>query len=1031
LTPAAGPFPEASASAITELGVTSGLAIGTSVSPGVAGFTVGKTIIGATSTADPDGRYDACLQLAEYAKAQGWSTFARVGVTPGNDYPDGAVLAPYLGGKDGTLLLSLSTSLSDASATAMKNHAKEITRVDFVGVGWAVYRHVKSLNSPRVTAVTTASGPVAGGGKVILTGTALNTVTAVKVGKITLGSSAWRIDSSTQITILSMPAGEGPGPVEVIVTNFWGNSPANTKDVYTYVRDGYAYAGEAVVAEALKYLGTPYTWAGASPTTGFDCSGFVMYVYSKFGVTLPHYSRYQATYGTAVAKEDLLPGDLVFFYTPISHVGMYVGGGMMINAPRSGDLVTVENAYRSSYVTARRLISPYPRYQQDNSSFAYGGTWTKNASASSASGGSFSYANVSGASITARFTGTYLAWVTKKSPVYGIAEVVLDGGDPQTVDLYNSSEVWQQTVWNTGTLDDGSHTVTITWTGAKNASATDTNIGVDAFEIFGQLEQATVAPPATSPDTPPDTPPAPSGATYTGLRGVDRYETALLVSQAMYPAALPAGAGLVLAPGVTFQEALCGAPLAAAYGGPVLLNSTTILQSTVRNEIVRLAPTYVFCIGLTDAVVNAVKTALPGATVTAIRGANVYETSYKVAKALGEKVGDMSGASAIITRGDVFPDAISVSPLACAKKWPILLTESGDARALNAYATQALTELGISTILKVGTYVTPPEWVTGLANLSGADRYQTNRNVAEWSKTNAGLSFTHTGLATGDKFPDALAAGPYLALDNGILLLTPLNGPLPSSVSGVLAANASSVGHLSLIAMIEPVISQVKALVPRASTPGTGFVVCIDPGHQAVADLSLEPVGPGSTDMKARVSAGTSGVVTKTPESQLVLTISLKLRDALEAEGITVVMTRTTQDVNISNSERAKLANACGADLFVRVHANGASSASMHGITVLYPANIAGWTDDIAVESKAAATLMLKELVAATGAANLGLMERSDMAGFNWADVPAVIPEVGFMTNSAEDQLMATAAYQDKIVRGLTASILTYLGVEQ
>jgi hypothetical protein len=112
----------------------------------------------------------------------------------------------------------------------------------------------------------------------------------------------------------------------------------------------------------------------------------------------------------------------------------------------------------------------------------------------------------------------------------------------------------------------------------------------------------------------------------------------------------------------------------------------------------------------------------------------------------------------------------------------------------------------------VGTYASLPAGVAGMANLSGKDRYLTNRNIAEWSK--AGQTFTHTGLATGDKFPDALAAGPYLALDKGILLLSPLYGPLPPCIATEIAANASAVFHVSFIAMIEPVISQVRARLP-------------------------------------------------------------------------------------------------------------------------------------------------------------------------------------------------------------------------
>ncbi len=242
---------------------------------------------------------------------------------------------------------------------------------------------------------------------------------------------------------------------------------------------------------------SPICGRGAGPTNGFDCSGLCMYVYKQFGVSLPHYSRSMATYGTAVSKDDLEPGDLVFFYTPISHVGMYVGGGMMINAPRSGDLVCIEDAFRTSYVTARRMISPYTRYEQADSRLAYTGAWSKSTT-SSASGGDFAYSDTAGSSVTVSFNGTYLGLVTKKSSVYGIAKITLDGGTPKTVDLYSATTVYQQKVWNTGTLADGDHTVTIEWSGTKNGASTATNIGIDALDLKGSLKQATstVTPPA-------------------------------------------------------------------------------------------------------------------------------------------------------------------------------------------------------------------------------------------------------------------------------------------------------------------------------------------------------------------------------------------------------------------------------------------------------------------------------------------------------------------------------------------------------
>jgi N-acetylmuramoyl-L-alanine amidase len=216
---------------------------------------------------------------------------------------------------------------------------------------------------------------------------------------------------------------------------------------------------------------------------------------------------------------------------------------------------------------------------------------------------------------------------------------------------------------------------------------------------------------------------------------------------------------------------------------------------------------------------------------------------------------------------------------------------------------------------------------------------------------------------------------------------------------------------------------------PASAAGSSQKIVVIDPGHQAKGDSSLEPIGPGSSQMKAKVSSGTAGVVTGIPESELNLVVGLKLRDTLEASGVKVIMTRTTQDVRISNIERVQIANAADADLFVRVHADGSANSSTHGIHVLYPASIEGWTDDIAAASKRAAQLMQQELIAATGAKDRGIDARSDMTGFNWSDVPAVIPEIGFMTNPDEDRLLATDSYRDKVVEGLARAILSFLDV--
>ena len=243
-----------------------------------------------------------------------------------------------------------------------------------------------------------------------------------------------------------------------------------------------AGTGTEVADYALGFVGSPYLWGGASPD-GFDCSGLVMYVYSNFGVTLPHSSLMMSVCGVAVDRADLQPGDLVFFFNPVHHVGIYVGNGKMVDAAGLGLGVRIDRLW-SSYSSARRVLPT--RYQQSDTHVAYGGSWTRT-STNSASAGAFAYTDHAGSSVTVKFSGTSLAWIAKKSPVYGIAKVVVDKRAPVYVNLYSSTATWKQAVWSTGALKAGVHTVTISWTGTKSAHATATNIGVDAFDVKGTL----------------------------------------------------------------------------------------------------------------------------------------------------------------------------------------------------------------------------------------------------------------------------------------------------------------------------------------------------------------------------------------------------------------------------------------------------------------------------------------------------------------------------------------------------------------
>jgi N-acetylmuramoyl-L-alanine amidase len=210
--------------------------------------------------------------------------------------------------------------------------------------------------------------------------------------------------------------------------------------------------------------------------------------------------------------------------------------------------------------------------------------------------------------------------------------------------------------------------------------------------------------------------------------------------------------------------------------------------------------------------------------------------------------------------------------------------------------------------------------------------------------------------------------------------------------------------------------------------PAPLAVVCIDPGHQQKSDTTKEPIGPGSSTTKERVRGGATGVSTGIPEYEMTLEISMKLRERLEKSGVEVVMTREAHDVNISNAERAEVANQAGADLFVRIHADGSTDPEAHGITTLYPAGN-GWVAPIEVKSRTAAESVQTAVVASTGAASRGLVGRDDITGFNWSKVPAILVETGFLSNPTEDRLLVDDAYQDRLAEGMAQGILEYLGI--
>jgi len=202
-------------------------------------------------------------------------------------------------------------------------------------------------------------------------------------------------------------------------------------------------------------------------------------------------------------------------------------------------------------------------------------------------------------------------------------------------------------------------------------------------------------------------------------------------------------------------------------------------------------------------------------------------------------------------------------------------------------------------------------------------------------------------------------------------------------------------------------------------------LICLDPGHGTPPAIGrqTEPIGPGSPVLKIKDGGGAAG------EAAFNLAVARRTQTLLVRRGYRVAMTRTGPVFRYGsggNIARAQFCNRRHAALMLRIHADGSTNTSLHGFQTLYPALHEGWTNDIYARSLRAARLVQTAAVRATGAANLGLVSRSDLTGFNWANVPAILVECGYLSNPAERRRLRSSGYEWRIARGLTAGVAAF-----
>jgi len=460
-----------------------------------------------------------------------------------------------------------------------------------------------------------------------------------------------------------------------------------------------------------------------------------------------------------------------------------------------------------------------------------------------------------------------------------------------------------------------------------------------------------------------------------------------------------------------FPDALVAAPLSHQLDAPILLTPAGGVDEKVMAEIKRLGAQHVILLGGEVALHPQVETDIQAAGLSKperIAGYDQYETAQKVAERIGTK------GQVILASGEQFPDALAISAYAGVTETPILLTES---KAMPAVTQQELTSLqqkgDLTTIVVGGDAVISTKTLTNVQSvqrISGNDRYDTAADVYEFAR--AELPSPTLYLVTGENFPDALSAGALAAKKHSGLVMAETSN-LPGSTYSVLSRPTDGPMNVVIIGGLAVVTDQVKAMIEgtmQPTSPLIGLTIVVDPGH-------------GGPDTGAIGATGSY-------EKDNNLAIGLKLAGLLQSAGAQVILTRST-DITPADGTyselsdlqaRTKIANDAKADLFISLHNDSFSNPAAAGSTTYYSSD-----NPVATQSESLASSIQSELVKAVSLSSRGVKD-ANFYVIKHTNMPAVLVEVGFISNPDEEQLLGSPDFQSKAASGIYQGVLKYKG---